>query len=118
MNDKIKKYFAPSKTNLTVIYLLYLFGLVAPVLPLIGFILAYINKDIKNKILASHYIFVIRTFCLGLVGIIIATITTKILIGAMLYIMIVIWFVIRVVIGFKYLIDNIRYPNPLTFWIQ
>lgn len=118
MNDEIKEYFAASKKNLIAIYMLYLCGVVAPVLPLIGVILAYINKDIKDKILASHYTFVIRTFCIGLVGMIISIVTTIILIGPILYVMIVIWFVIRIVIGFKYLVENIEYPNPLTFWIK
>ena len=118
MNDEIKEYFSPGKKNLIAVYILYLCGVVAPVLPLIGVILAYINKDIKDRLLASHYTFLIRTFFMGLVGIIVSTITTIILIGPILYIMVIIWFVIRIVIGLKYLIDNIEYPNPLTFWIK
>ena len=49
MDKEIKKYINAGKTNLIVIYILFLCGVVAPLLPIIGAVFAYINKDIKDK---------------------------------------------------------------------
>jgi uncharacterized membrane protein len=118
MDKEIKKYIAAGRTNLVVIYVLFLCGIVAPLLPIIGAVFAYINKDIKNKYLASHYIFIWRTFWIGFVGMMISIITTIMLIGSVLYICLLVWFILRIAMGFKYLLNGIEHPNYMTYWIK
>ena len=118
MDKEIKQYIQAGKKNLTMLYILYLCGIVAPLLPVIGAIFAYLNKDIKDKMLASHYIFIFRTFYIGFIGIIISFITTIIFIGPLLYICVVIWFILRIAFGFKYLLNDMPHPNYMTFWIK
>jgi uncharacterized membrane protein len=118
MDEKVKQYLEASKKNLTVIYILYLCGVVVPVFVLIGAVMAYVNKDKGDRILAGHYIFILRTFVIGLIGYIISIITTVILIGPILYMGLCGWFIARIVMGLKYLVEDYPHPNPLTFWIN
>lgn len=118
MDKEIKKYINAGKTNLMVIYILFLCGVVAPLLPIIGAVFAYVNKDIKDGLLASHYTFILRTFCIGFIGIIISMITTIILIGPVLYACLFVWFILRIAIGLKYLLNDTGHPNYMTYWIK
>jgi uncharacterized membrane protein len=118
MNDEIKEYLQAGRKNLIVIYVLYLCGIIVPLLPIIGVISAYLNKNSYDRIYQSHYIFLIRTFLFGLGGIVVSQIATIIFIGPLIYFAVLIWFIARIVIGFKYLIDNKEHPNPLTFLIR
>ena len=118
MNDDIKEYLQPGRKNLIVIYILYLCGIIVPLLPIIGAISAYLNKNSFDKTYQSHYIFLLRTFCFGVGGIFLSMITTIIFIGPLIYFAVLIWFIARIVIGFRYLIDNREHPNPLTFLIR
>jgi uncharacterized membrane protein len=118
MDKQIKEYTKAGKKNLIILYILYLCGVVAPLLPAIGVIFAYINKEAQNNFLSSHYIFLFRTFCLGFLGFIIAKITMLVFIGLLVYFALAIWFILRVAIGFKYLLNDQHYPNPMTYWIK
>lgn len=118
MNRDIKQYIDPGKKNLIAIYILFLCGIVAPLLPIIGAVFAYINKDIADKTLASHYIFIFRTFCIACVGALISMVTTIIIIGPILYIGLMIWFILRVAIGFKYLLNDLPHPNYNSYWVK
>jgi len=118
MNREIKQYLNPGKKNLIVVYVLFLCGIIAPPLPIIGAIFAYINKDITDKTLASHYIFLFRTFCIWCIGGIICTIAIIVIISSILYILLSIWFMLRIIIGFKYLLNNQAISNYMTYWIK
>ncbi len=118
MDHEIKKYINAGKINLIAIYILFLCGVVAPLLPIIGVVFAYLNKDIENRFFASHYAFILRTFFIGFIGIIISMITTIILIGPILYICLFVWCVLRIAIGFKYLLNDKEHPNYKTYWIK
>lgn len=119
MDDQLRQYLRAGKKNLVVIYVLYLLGLVLPLLIIIGVVLAYVNKtEIKDDFLYTHYSFVLRTFFIGFSWMFISIITTIILIGPLLYILLVIWFICRIVVGLKYLINDEVPQNYKTFWIK
>ncbi len=118
MNKEIKQYINPGKKNLIMLYILFLCGVVTSLLPIIGAVFAYINKDVEDETLASHYIFLFRTFWIGCVGTIICIIATIIMIGPILYICLIIWFILRVAIGFKYLLNDTAHPNYMSYWIK
>ena len=62
--------------------------------------------------------FIILSFCIGVVGLILSTITTIIFIGPVLYIGLVVWYILRVALGFRYLLNDSAHPNYMTYWIK
>ncbi len=118
MSDDIKEYLDPGKKNLILIYVLYLCGIIIPILPIIGAVFAFANKNHKNELWRNHYIFAFRTFCFGILGAFVAMITTFIFIGPILYMLVFIWFVVRSIVAMQYLLEGVSHPNPLTFWIK
>ncbi|MEM6339495.1 MAG: hypothetical protein AAF673_06230 [Pseudomonadota bacterium] len=118
MSDEIKQYLDPGKKNLIFIYILYLCGIIVPILPIVGAVFAFANKTNSNKLYQSHYIFAFRSFCFGIAGAFVAMITTFIFIGPILYMLIFVWFVVRSIVALQYLIEEQPHPNPLTFWIK
>ncbi len=117
MDKQLKEYTKSGKKNLIVVYILYLCGIVAPILPLIGVLFAYINKDKGDNFAVSHYVFLFRTFCLSVLAWSICFIFTFI-IGIVLNFILAVWYILRVAIGFKYMIEGQAYPNPMTYWIK
>ena len=118
MNDEIKKYIEPGKKNLILVYILYLGGIIIPILPLVGVVFAFANMNHNDERWRSHYIFAFRTSGFGLLGIFVAMITTLIFIGPILYMMIFVWFVVRSIIALQFLLEDSSHPNPLTLWIK
>ena len=118
MSDEIKQYLDPGKKNLILIYILYLCGIIVPILPIVGAVFAFANKTNSSKLYRSHYVFAFRSFCFGIAGAFVAMITTFILIGPILYMLIFVRFVVRSIVALQYLLEEQPHPNPLTFWIK
>ena len=118
MSDEIKQYLDPGKKNLILIYILYLCGIIVPILPIVGAVFAFANKTNSSKLYRTHYVFAFRSFCFGIAGAFVAMITTFILIGPILYMLIFVWFVVRSIVALQYLLEEQSHPNPLTFWIK
>ena len=89
-----------------------------PILPLIGVYFAYVNMENRNKFLRSHYVLAFRTFGMSFIGGVLATLTTFIYIGPIIYFLVFVWAVVRSVIAIQFLIEDNEHPNPLTFWIK
>lgn len=117
MNDELKEYLQTGKKNLILIYVLYLCGIVAPVFPLIGVVIAYINKDTKDAFLSSHYIFIFRTFFIGFTALLFFYLPFLMIVGWLFYIILICWFLIRTTVGLKYVSADKPHPNPNTYWI-
>src|SRR5258708_39589824 len=49
-----------------IVYILYLVGLIVPMTPIVGLIMAYVNYGDAPEWVQSHYRFQIRTFWIGL----------------------------------------------------
>ena len=118
MSDEIKEYLEPGKKNLILIYILYLCGLLVPILPFIGAVFSFANKNNANNIWRSHYVFAFRTFCFGTLGVFIAVIMPFAFIVPILHVFIFIWFIVRTIVAMQYLFEETAHPNPLTFWIK
>ena len=118
MNDSVAEYLEANKKNLTIVYVLYLCSIVAPLLSIVGAVFAYIYKNTNNTILSSHYLFLYRTFWISTVMSLISFVTTIVFIGVIIYVLLFVWFIIRVAFGFKCLMNNMAHPNPLTFLIK
>ena len=118
MSDEVKKYFETGKKNLFLIYILYLCGILVPILPLIGAAFAYANLTTSNRVWQTHYLFAFRTFCFGMIGAFVAMITTLIFIGPILYILVFIWFIVRSIVALQLIIEGVAHPNPTTLWVK
>lgn len=110
---------ASAKANTTkIIYILYLVGIVMPILTVIGLVMAYVNRESTDEWLNSHFQFQIRTFWIGLLFSMISSLLTFIFIGYFFLLATAIWFIIRCVKGLKYLDQQQAHPNAITWMIN
>lgn len=118
MSIDVQDYLKPGKRNIILIYILYLCGLIFPILIVLGGLFAYAGHTDKDNFLDSHYIFAFRTFWIGILCALISLIATIIFIGIILYILLFAWFALRSIIALQYLIHDQPHPHPKTLWIK
>ncbi|MEZ7707145.1 DnaJ domain-containing protein [Neisseria sp. 27098_8_158] len=88
------------KNYVFIAYVTYAVGLLILFTPVVGVIMAYVKRDeAQGSIYASHIDYLIKTFWVSLVGTVLGTFTTLILIGWLILLVTAIWFIYRVVIG-------------------
>lgn len=97
-----------------IIYILYMV-ICIPILPVIGVIFAYIFENDAKSILKSHYIYLIRSFWIGLLYFCISALSILLVIGIVLLPLCIIWWLIRMVKGLKSLMRNEAITNPKTW---
>ncbi|MBF0256730.1 MAG: hypothetical protein HQL47_09800 [Gammaproteobacteria bacterium] len=101
-----------------IIYVLFLASPVfGGITALIGLIIAYIQigSGSGSSWLDSHYRFQIRTFWIGLLFFSIGALTAILLIGYLILLFVLIWLIIRCVVGFRYLNRSQAYPAPASW---
>ena len=98
-------------------YVLYLIGNIIGFTSIIGVIIAYVRREQAPAWLQSHYTFQIRTFWVALIGMIISTVLTIVLIGFVGFLLVWLWLLIRSVVGLLKVIDKQPISDPRTFWI-
>lgn len=91
---------APSDVKL--VYYLYLAGVLFGITPIIGVVIAYVNRGAGPGWVERHYHYQIRTFWLGLIGLGICSLLMLVLIGYVLVILLGLWWIIRTVKGLKF----------------
>mgnify|MGYP006426911911 CR=1 FL=1 len=84
-----------------IVYILYLVGLFVWLIPVVGVIVAYVNKGEAPAWLASHYRFQIRTFWIGLLFSLIGTGLTLVFVGYLVLLFVLVWWIVRCVKGLK-----------------
>jgi uncharacterized membrane protein len=99
------------------VYVLYLAGLAIGITPLVGVVMAYINRGQSEAWVETHYTWAIRTFWIGLLYFLIALILTFLLIGFILFIAVAVWFIVRVVVGLQAVSRNEPMKNPQSWLI-
>ena len=103
------------KNYVFIAYVTYAVGLLILFTPVVGVIMAYVKRDeAQGSIYASHIDYLIKTFWVSLVGTVLGTFTTLILIGWLILLVTAIWFIYRVVIGLIKL--NEDKPVPTQGW--
>ena len=117
------------RTLPTVVYALYLLGLINGLTVLIGLIVAYANRDRAGPAMETHYTFQIRSFwiaialwVIGLVLLFFGIPLMLVLIGFPLVIaggLILagthIWFALRCILGLVYVSRGEAYPRPRSW---
>ena len=103
------------KNYVFIAYVTYAVGLLILFTPVVGVIMAYVKRDeAQGSIYASHIDYLIKTFWVSLVGTVLGTFTTLILIGWLILLVTAIWFIYRVVVGLIKL--NEDKPVPTQGW--
>lgn len=106
------RWLEPGKTNLQVIYILYLASFFIGISGIVGIVLAHLNRGKSAPWIESHYTWAIRTFWLGLLGSFVSFILMFVLIGWVTIFLVAIWAIVRVVIGLQKLGRNEPIGNP------
>ncbi|MBX2880854.1 MAG: DUF4870 domain-containing protein [Granulosicoccus sp.] len=104
-----------STGKVKVVYILYLLGLLIPFISIIGVVIAYIYRSDASEWLQQHYRYQIRTFWIGMLYALAASILVFIFVGYLLIVLWLIWMVVRCVKGLKALGDNAPPVKPGTW---
>ncbi|MDO6563014.1 hypothetical protein Q4488_06405 [Amphritea sp. 1_MG-2023] len=115
MND-VTQASSDKGSNAKIIYILYLASLIFGITGLVGLIMAYVNKADAPEWLKSHYQWQIRTFWMALLYTVIGIITASFLIGFLILLLNVVWFIIRCIKGLSALDKQQPLPQP-TSWL-
>ncbi|MBX2849222.1 MAG: hypothetical protein KTR16_12925 [Acidiferrobacterales bacterium] len=102
--------------NAKLIYILYLVSIVVGVTSLIGVVMAYLNKGEAPDWVKSHYQFLIRTFWIGLLYGIIGLVLMTVLIGFLVLLFVLVWYIVRCVKGMQLIEKGQPHPDP-TSWM-
>ena len=123
---------ASDKTTVVIVYGLYLAGfLTAGLTTLIGLVMTYVLRAEASDIARTHYIFLARTFWLGLLwaavgwGLFIVGLPlTLILIGVpllilakLIWVLEAVWYGVRCVMGLLAALDNRPYGAPRSWLV-
>ncbi|MBP1850489.1 DUF4870 family protein [Rhizobium halophytocola] len=111
-------WLAPGERNLQLIYALYILSFVFGITSLIAIVMAYVNRGKAGGWMESHYTFAIRTFWIGLLYAVIASILTLVLIGVILGLLTAIWLIARCVVGLQKVGAGEPIGNPKTWFID
>ena len=104
-----------SGSTANLIYILYLIGLAVGITGIVGLVMAYMNRSTAPAWVQSHYTFQIRTFWIGILGSAIGVALIFILIGFVVLLAVLIWYVIRCIKGMQYVGRREAYPNPKSW---
>jgi uncharacterized membrane protein len=100
----------------TIISLLYLSSVILGVTALVGLVLAYVWKgETHAEWETSDYEYLIRTFWLGLVGMIVSIVLMIVLIGFLLMVAVGVLVVVRCVLSLINAQKQMPMPNPQTW---
>lgn len=117
MPAKGQTLLEPGISNVQLIYILYLLGFIVGITPLIGIVLAYMNRGRSESWLETHYTWAIRTFWIGLLYGVIAMILMFAVIGFPLMIALAIWFIVRVIKGLQAAGRRQAMANPESWFV-
>ena len=109
------RWLEPGKTNLQVIYVLYLASFVIGITGIVGIVLAHLNRGKSEAWLESHYTWAIRTFWLGLLGALMSGLLMFVLIGMLLMPLVALWVIIRTIVGLQKLGRNEPIADPQSW---
>ena len=106
----------PTNTNTAkVVYILLIIATMIGITGFIAIITAYVMKNDAPDWLQTHYRFQIRTFWIGLLYIIIGSITYQIVIGYFILLFTFVWVLVRCFKGLKQLANEQSVKN-LESW--
>ena len=102
--------------NVKIVYIIYLGSIVIGPLAIIGVIIAYMSRNDRAAWAADHYRVQIRTFWIGLLYSAVGAVTTFIVIGWLVLLAALVWWIVRCVKGLQCVSRSEPYPN-VTTWL-
>lgn len=110
-------WLEPGKTNIQVIYVLYLVGFIIGISAVVGIVLAYLNRGKSEPWVETHYTWAIRTFWIAVLGAIVSMLLMVIGIGFLLMIALAVWVIVRCVVGLQRAGRNEAIRDPYSWLI-
>jgi uncharacterized membrane protein len=112
------RQFAPQEgSTANTVYILYLVGLIVPLTPVVGLVMAYTQAADAPEALRTHYRFLIRTFWIGLLYSAIGFVTAILVIGVFWLGFVTVWWIVRCVKGMQAISAGMPCERPETwFW--
>jgi uncharacterized membrane protein len=95
-----------------VVYILYLVGLMVPLTPIVGVVMAYVNWSDAPEWVQTHYRFQIRTFWIGMLYGFIGLLTFIVVIGVFFLGFVLVWWIVRCVKGMQAISNGVPYERP------
>lgn len=114
-DDPVTRAGSAGASNANIVYILYLVGLLVGVTPIVGVIMAYVNRSTAEPWLQTHYDFQIRTFCIAILYSVVGFILTFVLIGFLVLLWALIWYIVRCVKGMSALGRNEPIADPKSW---
>ncbi|MBZ0163267.1 MAG: hypothetical protein K8H74_11195 [Notoacmeibacter sp.] len=111
------KWLEPGKLNIQIVYVLYLAGFAIGITPIVGVVIAYINRGKAGGWVESHYTWAIRTFWIAVAGAVASFILMFVAVGFLLMIAIAVWIIVRCVIGLQKASREEAIADPESWWI-
>jgi uncharacterized membrane protein len=97
-------------------YVLLISSLILFVTGIIGVVVAYVYRDEAPEWLKSHYTLQIRTFWISILMGVVSLPLMMVMIGYLVLLLWVIWFLVRCVKGIRLLNQGRPYPKPQGWW--
>ncbi|MDE8654582.1 DUF4870 family protein [Novosphingobium album (ex Liu et al. 2023)] len=101
--------------NPTIIALLYLASFVVGITAVVGVVLAYVQRDEARPWETSHYEYLIRTFWIGFIGILVGALTMIVLVGFVILPAALVLVIVRSVLSITNAQKHEPMPNPGTW---
>ncbi|KAB2858419.1 MAG: hypothetical protein F9K43_24710 [Bauldia sp.] len=115
--DQISAFLSPGRENVTLIYILYLAGLVPAfgIVPIIiGFTMAMLNREHAAPLERSHYEYQFRQALIGLAFAAVSLALIVVLLGFLGFLLTAIWWIIRSVKGLLAINHHRPIADPRT----
>ncbi len=97
-----------------IVYILYLAGFVFAFPALIGVIIAHIKVTDASPSMRTHFQYQMRTFWFGVLMLVVGSITTLILIGYLVFLLWLVWTLVRCVKGLIRVSEGRAIDQPTT----
>ena len=111
------RWLEPGKTNVQVVYFLYIAGMFIGISALIGIVIAYINRGKAGGWVETHYTWQIRTFWIGLLYSFVSLLLMIVAIGFVLMFAVAVWVIVRCVLGLQAANRDEPVRNPESWLI-
>ena len=111
------RWLEPGKTNVQVVYFLYIAGMFIGISALIGIVIAYINRGKAGGWVETHYTWQIRTFWIGLLYSFVSVLLMIVAIGFVLIFAVAVWVIVRCVLGLQAANRDEPVKNPESWLI-
>ena len=111
------RWLEPGKTNVQVVYFLYIAGMFIGISALVGIVIAYVNRGKAGGWVDTHYTWQIRTFWIGLLYSFVSVLLMIVAIGFVLIFAVAIWVIVRCVLGLQAANRDEPVKNPESWLI-